>query len=232
MNKRTSHTLAAGIVGTAILGFFIGNHLGITLENWPTLRPRKNTNQGYETHEIVASTAFPLMAPTLFPGNRVRVDKTYYKANNPERGDIVWYRHPSDPSQTSVRRIVGLPMERIEIIDERIAINGIQSKELKIDSRQCALILKRVQASVAIDETQNEENTECLEETVRGFKHTILKDRPPTIYKEGPLQVKTSHYYVECDNRFGWTGISKENEVPRENIIGKVLIRSSGGAQD
>ncbi|MBU1132419.1 signal peptidase I [Patescibacteria group bacterium] len=51
----------------------------------------------------------------------------------PNRGDIVVFRYPKDPSQYFIKRIVGLPGEKIEIVDEHIYIYTLEGKKFMID---------------------------------------------------------------------------------------------------
>jgi signal peptidase I len=63
------------------------------------------------------------MAPTLMIGDRVIVNKNYYTNRNPQRGDVVIFPDPSDPSKDFIKRIIGLPGETIEIVGKKVSIN-------------------------------------------------------------------------------------------------------------
>ncbi len=64
------------------------------------------------------------MEPTLIPGDRVLVDKRIYGRSEPRRGDIVVFRYPPDPTRVFLKRIVGLPGDRVEIRSGRLYIGG------------------------------------------------------------------------------------------------------------
>ncbi len=55
------------------------------------------------------------MQPTLMPGERVLVAKFMYRFTEPQRGDIVVFRYPVDHRKNLIKRIAGLPEERVRI---------------------------------------------------------------------------------------------------------------------
>lgn len=64
------------------------------------------------------------MEPNLYAGQRVIVEKISYRLHPPRRGDIVVLRLPEQRGNFLIKRVVGLPGERIEIRDERVFIDG------------------------------------------------------------------------------------------------------------
>ena len=64
------------------------------------------------------------MQPTLYAGNFVLVNKVAYKLGAPSRGDIIIFRYPPDPTQVPyIKRVIGLPGDRIRIADGKVYIN-------------------------------------------------------------------------------------------------------------
>ena len=65
------------------------------------------------------------MIPTLEVGDRVIVLKFWYNLPKvePERGDIVVFKYPVDPRRDFVKRIVGLPGDKVSIINGTVYIN-------------------------------------------------------------------------------------------------------------
>lgn len=68
------------------------------------------------------------MMPTLVKGDLVMVDLDYYKKHPLKRGDIVAYRHQSDPT-AYLHRVVGLPGDTIDIEGTKVFINGEPHQE-------------------------------------------------------------------------------------------------------
>ena len=81
------------------------------------------------------------MIPTLLIGDHILVNKFCYgirnpfngevwiPIGNPERLDVVVFKYPENPSQDFIKRVIGLPGDRIEIHDKEVSVNG---KPLKV----------------------------------------------------------------------------------------------------
>lgn len=55
------------------------------------------------------------MEPSFEDGDYLLVDELSYRFSPPERGDVIIFRYPNDPSQFFIKRIIGLPNETVEI---------------------------------------------------------------------------------------------------------------------
>src|SRR5688572_22227861 len=76
------------------------------------------------------------MMPTLLDGDFIVVNKYAYglrlpvlnekfiNTGAPQRGDVVVFRHPPNPSVNYIKRLVGLPGDRVEVRDDQLIING------------------------------------------------------------------------------------------------------------
>jgi signal peptidase I len=76
------------------------------------------------------------MMPTLLDGDFIIVNKYAYglrlpvinrkviPVGEPQRGDVVVFRYPRDPSVNYIKRLVGLPGDHVEVRSDRITING------------------------------------------------------------------------------------------------------------
>jgi signal peptidase I len=62
------------------------------------------------------------MEPNFQDGDYLIVDEISYKLDEPKRGDVIIFKYPKDPSQFFIKRIIGLPGEKIEINNNRIKI--------------------------------------------------------------------------------------------------------------
>ena len=178
------------------------------------------------------------MEPTLLVGDEIAANKFAYgysKFSSPvglmpdfagrilgraaERGDIVVFRLPRDPSQTYVKRVIGLPGDRIQMIQGQLLING------KVVPRR------------AIGHAGAESNgrpwsgTKYVETLPNGRTHEILK-----VSDQAPLNT-TPEFVVPPDNYF-MMGDNRDNSldsrvpaaeggvgfVPAENLVGRAQV--------
>ena len=63
------------------------------------------------------------MEPTLHNGEFVIVNKLAYRFGDPTHGDVIVFRYPRDPDQEYIKRVIGLPGDRIRIINGEVYVN-------------------------------------------------------------------------------------------------------------
>lgn len=66
----------------------------------------------------------PSMRPTLVNGERLIVNKFIYRFKTPERGEVLVFRYPRDPSRDFIKRVIAVAGDTIEIKDGRVFLNG------------------------------------------------------------------------------------------------------------
>ena len=69
------------------------------------------------------------MEPLLLDGERIVVNKFIYRFQPIERGDVVVFWYPRDPSVSFIKRVVGLPGDLVEIRSGRLIVNGVPARE-------------------------------------------------------------------------------------------------------
>lgn len=69
------------------------------------------------------------MEPNFHDGQYLFVNKLVYLFRLPERGDVVVFEPPNSNSRDFIKRVIGLPGDRIEIFDGQVRINGEPLKE-------------------------------------------------------------------------------------------------------
>ena len=63
------------------------------------------------------------MLPTLQIGDHILVNKFIYHFVSPQRGDIVVFKYPKDEARDFIKRVIGLPNDKLEIKNRRVFIN-------------------------------------------------------------------------------------------------------------
>ena len=66
----------------------------------------------------------PSMEPHISPGEYVLINTLAYRFASPARGDIVAFKHDSDPPELYIKRIIGLPGDRVRIDRGVVSVNG------------------------------------------------------------------------------------------------------------
>lgn len=69
------------------------------------------------------------MEPTFYDGDYLLVDEISYRFREPERGDVIVFRSPQDESLYYIKRVIGLPGERVEINDSAVKIFNIDDQD-------------------------------------------------------------------------------------------------------
>ena len=70
------------------------------------------------------------MEPNFEDGNYLLVDEISYRFSEPQRGEVVVFRYPNDRSVFFIKRVIGLPGEKLMIRDGEVYVDG---KELNED---------------------------------------------------------------------------------------------------
>jgi signal peptidase I len=161
------------------------------------------------------------LKPTLQVGDFILVNKfdygirlpvthkRIYGSGRPHRGDIMVFRYPEDPSIDFIKRVIGVPGDRIDYINKILYVNGQPTLQRFVKN--------------TTDITDEEMPVDVVEkqENFLGIKHDIyqIQDYPAVDIKA--IVVPPDMYFVMGDNR----DMSRDSRywgfVPDDNIIGK-----------
>ncbi len=64
------------------------------------------------------------MLDTLLIGDYIIVNRLAYKFGDPERGDVMVFEYPLEPAKSFIKRVIGVPGDRVTIRDKQVFING------------------------------------------------------------------------------------------------------------
>jgi signal peptidase I len=136
-------------------------------------------------------------------------------ASAPERGDVVVFRLPKDDSTDYIKRVIGLPGDRIQMIGGVLHING--------------KAIKREPVEPFIDDENGGERVRRWRETLPNgltYETLDLQDNG-SLDNTDEYVVPADHYFMMGDNRDNSTDsrvLSAVGYVPFENLIGKAQI--------
>jgi signal peptidase I len=179
------------------------------------------------------------MIPTLQIGDLILVNKYQYGVRlpvihtkivdigSPQRGDVMVFRFPHNPSQDYIKRVVGLPGDKVEYLNRRLSINGVP-----VPSRPAERYFEegRVQYYNQFVETLGSvEHRIILNDgpgvpVAQGFQHT----HPQACQYASPegvtCTVPPGHYFMMGDNRDNSEDSRFWGFVPEENIVGRAFF--------
>jgi len=75
------------------------------------------------------------MEPNFENGDYLIVDELSFKFREPQRGEVVVFKYPKNPSQRYIKRIVGLPGEVVDIKDGKVTITNTQGTQILDESQ-------------------------------------------------------------------------------------------------
>jgi signal peptidase I len=158
---------------------------------------------GYSKHSIPFS-------PPLFEGRIL--------GQSPQRGDIVVFKLPRDNKTDYIKRLIGLPGDRVQMIANRLHINGQPVNDVVIDQAQ-------------VDDMFGSRPVTRVRETLPGGKTFTIQDFGPgnDVDDTSVYIVPAGQYFMMGDNRDNsvdsrYSRMSGVGLVPAENLVGKAEI--------
>ena len=188
----------------------------------------------YEPFKIPSSS----MVPTLTVGDLILVNKFVYgirlpivnkkiiEVGNPQRGDVMVFKYPKDMSLDYIKRVVGVPGDKIVYRNKRLTVNG--------------QALSYQQLPEYLDEERLSYSQQYLE-NLTGRQHRILNDANAPSYVQNPdafpqhelcsydaegfaCTVPAGQYFMMGDNRDNSLDSRYWGFVPDKNIVGKAFF--------
>ena len=174
------------------------------------------------------------MEPTIKVGDRLLAFKLAYNFkipftdivvfewSKPERGDIIVFRYPEDPSLDYVKRVVGIPGDKIQLIDNILYINGEAQNKVDHDHNRTIL-----------DDIHDSKITKKLFiEHLSVTPHWVIQDSAIFTRLSGrswppsgiPYEVPDNGYFVMGDNRDNSSDSRVWKHVPESFIRGKATF--------
>jgi signal peptidase I len=169
----------------------------------------------------------PSMESTVLVGDHLLVDKLSYAPagsitryvlpyTDPKRGDVIVFRYPMDIQQNYVKRLMGVPGDRIHLVDKVVYLNGHALTEPY--TQHCPPVCAPGM-SAGIDPYRDNFPTEPQGPVYDRARQMLAEN-----VVNGELVVPPGFYFAMGDNRDNSLDSRYWGFVPRENIIGKPLV--------
>lgn len=189
----------------------------------------------YEPFKIPSSS----MVPTLLVGDLILVNKFTYgirlpiinkkviEMNKPQRGDVMVFKYPKDMSLDYIKRVVGVPGDKITYKNKRLTINGqalsyaplpdylnedsldySQQFTENLSNVQHTIAMRTGRPSISLEGVMDFPNKDACSYNVEGFTCTV----------------PDGNYFMMGDNRDNSEDSRYWGFVPDQNIVGKAFL--------
>ncbi|MDR1367787.1 MAG: signal peptidase I [Candidatus Accumulibacter sp.] len=178
------------------------------------------------------------MIPTLMPGDFILVNKFAYgirlpiidkkivSINEPRRGEVMVFHSPENTSIDFVKRVIGVPGDKVAYLNKRLSINDIPVETRKTDDylyeeRKLYFAQFAEKANGAEYRTLNDDDSPASVRNATSFPF-----RENCLYNnEGVVcTVPPGHYFMMGDNRDDSSDSRFWGFVPEGNIVGKAFF--------
>ncbi len=178
------------------------------------------------------------MIPTLLVGDLILVNKFTYgvrlpvvntkitQGNSPQRGDVMVFRYPPQPSMDYIKRVVGVPGDEVAYLNKRLTVNGkpVETTALPDFFDQDAMRYFK-----QFDEQLGEHrhrilNTPEVPAFVQSASQFKFRENCRYSVEGVSCKVPEGHYFMMGDNRDNSLDSRYWGFVPDENIVGKAFF--------
>lgn len=140
------------------------------------------------------------MFPLFHNNDYLIVEKVSYTVGQPQRGDVIVFKYPRNPDVNYVKRVIGLPGEKVVIKDGKVQIvNSSHPQGLTLDEPYV-----------------NDHEATYIIPNLAGGSST----------SDSEFTVPANDYFVMGDNRQASSDSREWGFLPKEDIIGRVMVQA------
>ncbi len=174
------------------------------------------------------------MMPTLITGDFILVNKftyglrvpilnnTFIEMKHPERGDVIVFHFPPDPSIDYIKRVIGVPGDRIAYQDKHLIVNG-KPLEMKYSSdyQYVGQGLNIINAQQYREQLGEVAHDILVQEGAGGFVPSSIGEK---FANNEEITVPAGHYFAMGDNRDNSSDGRVWGFVPENNLVGRAFF--------
>ncbi|MBQ0131876.1 MAG: signal peptidase I [Comamonas sp.] len=178
------------------------------------------------------------MIPTLMVGDLILVNKFTYgvrlpvlntkvtEGNAPQRGDVMVFRYPPQPTLDYIKRVVGVPGDTVAYLNKRLTINGqeVPTQDLPDFFDTDAMRYFSQYEEKLGDKPHKLLNTKGMPAFVQGASEFPFRDNCTYSVEGVTCKVPEGHYFAMGDNRDNSLDSRYWGFVPEANIVGKAFF--------
>ena len=173
------------------------------------------------------------MMPTLLAGDYILVNKftyglrvpilnnTFFQIDHPTRGDVFVFHYPPEPSIDYIKRVVGLPGDKIRYQDKHLTINGKLLAVQDLGNYEYMLPgLNNMTATHYKEQLGNVQHDILIHDVVGNYDADTIGAK---FANDEEIIVPAGHYLAMGDNRDNSSDSRVWGFVPERNLVGKAF---------
>jgi len=162
------------------------------------------------------------MLPTLLIGDYILVNKYEYgirmpltktkifEVSKPQRGDVIVFRYPGNEKINFIKRVIGIPGDKIKYLNKKLYVNELEYKKQKKDTHKY------------IDDFERQELEIFEEDDNHKIYNTLNDNMSPS--NDDEFLVPDNQYFVMGDNRDHSSDSRYWGFVPEKNLVGEAFL--------
>lgn len=187
--------------------------------------PSESMEPGLVVGDYIIVSKYPYgYSRYSFPGSPKLIKGRYF-ASPPQRGDVMVFKQPRASDDAFIKRVIGLPDDRIQVINDIVYINNIPLQRVALPSPSAETAMYQ----------EITPNTAKYTVMFSPSQSDTLADTPADVHATRVYKVPKNHYFVMGDNRNN-SNDSRFRQlrfIPFQNIIGRAeMILFSKDAED
>ncbi len=173
------------------------------------------------------------MMPTLLAGDYILVNKftyglrvpilnyTFIEMNKPKQGDVIVFHYPPNPKIDYIKRVIGVPGDKIQYLDKQLIINGKKLEVTFENDYEYAMQGANIVSARKSKEQLGDVPHDIL---VHDIPNQYNPDMPGAKLQDGEtITVPEGSYFAMGDNRDNSADSRVWGFVPEHNLVGKAF---------